>query len=81
MIVDHVEDPEWLEHELAAVAASHVKYGVRPEMYRWVGDALIETLRDACGAEWTDEAESAWRAAYARIEGAVLAALPPPSHA
>jgi hemoglobin-like flavoprotein len=72
MIVDHVEDAAWLARELHAVAESHVRYGVRPEMYAWVGEALIETLREACGEEWSDEAERAWRAAYDRISRTIL---------
>jgi len=75
MIVDHFEDPEWLQRELADVALSHEKYGVRPEMYAWVGEALIDTVREACGAEWNDAAEQAWREAYDKIVGSILATL------
>jgi len=74
MIVDHFEDPDWLTRELAEVARSHARYGVSLEMYPWVGQALIETLREACGSEWTEEAERAWQDAYARIVQAVLEA-------
>ncbi|HVU01236.1 MAG TPA: globin domain-containing protein [Polyangiaceae bacterium] len=73
MIVDHVADPEWLDRELGKVAASHRSYGVTPEMYAWVGDALIETIGEACGAEWSDAAERAWKEAYAKIATAVIA--------
>lgn len=72
MIVDHVEDGPWLAQELRKVAESHVRYGVHPEMYAWVGTALIETLRDACGDDWSSEAEHAWREAYARICETIL---------
>lgn len=72
LIVDHVEDAEWLARELRAVAESHARYGVRPEMYAWVGEALIETLRDACGEEWSEAAEEAWRAGYERITAEIL---------
>lgn len=80
MIVDHVEDPEWLARELRTVAVSHVRYGVRPEMYAWIGEALIETLRDACDSEWSESAERAWREAYAKIVDSIFAVLqaPPP---
>ena len=72
MIVDHVEDPEWLARELAEVAESHAKYGVTPEMYAWVGEALVDTLREACADGWTVAAEHAWRTAYRRITEAIL---------
>lgn len=75
MIVDHVEDPDWLARELKTVAESHARYGVRPEMYTWVGDALIETLRGACGDHWSDAAERAWRDAYAQIVDSIFGVL------
>ena len=71
-IVDHLDDAQWLARELAGLAASHTRYGVTAEMYPWVGDALIGTVRDACGAEWTDELERAWIAAYASLVRAIL---------
>jgi hemoglobin-like flavoprotein len=75
MIVDHVEDPDWLARELRTVAESHVRYGVRPEMYAWIGEALIETLRDACDSDWSESAERAWRSAYAKIVESIFSVL------
>lgn len=72
-IVDHLDDPEWTERELGGLATSHVEYGVTSAMYGYVRDALIDTLREACGDAFTDEAEKAWREAYARIAAAMLA--------
>jgi hemoglobin-like flavoprotein len=71
-IVDHIDDPAWLGRELSRLAANHVDYGVKPEMYPWVGDALIATLAEACGTAWTAEAEQAWKAAYASLVKAIL---------
>src|SRR5262245_14256432 len=75
-IVAHLEDPEWLNRELKTLAANHVQYGVRAEMYAWVGSALIQALREACAGAWSDEAESSWGAAYAALRDAMLAASP-----
>jgi hemoglobin-like flavoprotein len=56
-----------------------VRYGVTAEMYPWVGEALIATLREACGPEWSEQAEEAWVEAYDRLTRAVLeAAWPEP---
>lgn len=63
-IVDRFDDPAWLGRELALLAKSHAHYGVTTEMYPWVGEALIATLREACGPTWTDDAERAWMTAY-----------------
>lgn len=75
-IVDHVGDPTWLDRELRGLATSHAGFGVTPEMYGWVGDALIATLREACGEAWSPEAERAWTDAYAAIAKAIVSAAP-----
>ena len=72
-IVDHIEDPGWLKRELGTLAEVHRSFGVTEEMYPWVGEALVTTLREACGEEWSDAAESSWRAAYAALQAAILA--------
>jgi len=71
-LVDHLDEPDWLHRELPRLAASHSTYGVTAEMYPWVGDALIETLREACEDAWTPEAEAAWKQAYASLVAAIL---------
>ncbi|MGE5185917.1 MAG: globin domain-containing protein [Acidobacteriota bacterium] len=73
-IVDHLDDPAWLARELPRQAASHAGYGVTAEMYPWVGDAVIATVREACGEAWSDEAERAWTDAYASLMRAIIAA-------
>ena len=71
-VIDHLDDPDWLGRELPSLAANHARYGVTPAMYPWVGEALIATLREACGERWTPEAESAWTEAYASLVTAIL---------
>jgi hemoglobin-like flavoprotein len=75
-IVDHLDDPEFTERELASLAKSHVGYGVTAEMFVPVGDALIDTLREACGEDFTTDAERAWRNAYASIAAAMTSESP-----
>ena len=72
-IVDHLDDSSWTERELGGLATSHVQYGVTAAMYEPVREALIDTLREACGDAFTAEAEKAWREAYAQIAAAMLA--------
>ncbi|HEU0029768.1 MAG TPA: globin domain-containing protein [Kofleriaceae bacterium] len=73
-LVDNLDDPAWLARELPRLAANHVSYGVTAEMYPWVGEALIATLREACAERWTEAAEAAWRAAYDRLMQQIVAA-------
>ena len=70
-IVDHLDDPVWVERELGALAHAHHGYGVSADMYPPVGAALIATLKEACGSDWTPEAEEAWAAAYQRLAAAM----------
>src|SRR5690242_12287273 len=46
-VIDHLEDAPWLSHQLGAIGAKHVEYGVTREMYGWVGEALLATLAQA----------------------------------
>ena len=66
-VIDHLEDGSWLTEQLAALGAKHVAYGVRPEMYEWVGDALLTSLAAAAGPDWTDELRAQWTEAYGTI--------------
>lgn len=76
MIVDHIEDAAWVERELRNLHQSHAGYGVTDEMYPWVGEALIDTIREALGEEFTPEVERNWREAYAMLTKAVLESAP-----
>jgi hemoglobin-like flavoprotein len=66
-LVDHLSDAAWLDRELVKLRAAHDRYGVTVEMYPWVGDALIDTLREALGPSFTAEVENNWREAYGRM--------------
>ncbi len=76
-IVDNLDDPEWLQRELRALDEVHRAFGVTAQMYPWVGEALVATLREACGPSWSDDAETSWRAAYRTLQDAILGASPP----
>jgi hemoglobin-like flavoprotein len=71
-IVDHIDDPTWINRELHVLADNHKRYGVTAEMYPWVRDALLATLAEACGDAWTAAAEQAWTEAYASLMAGIL---------
>ena len=52
-------------------AANHATYGVLPHMYENLLTAVRDTVRDACGADWTPEMEAAWRARLDAIVGEI----------
>ena len=55
-------------HELLptvkALGRRHAGYGVRPEHYYTVGAALLWTLEQGLGAQFTADTSEAWVAAY-----------------
>jgi len=63
-VVTLADQPDDLLPRLAALGARHVGYGVRPEHYTIVGEALLWTLDQGLGALRTAEARDAWVATY-----------------
>jgi hemoglobin-like flavoprotein len=49
----------------------HNGYGVKPEYYPMIGQALLETLKEFLGKDWTPEIEATWTATYQVITQAM----------
>jgi len=64
--LDHLEE---LVPTLAGLGRRHVQYGVTDSHYESVGDALLWTLEQGLGSEWTSEAKAAWSSAYLLLTG------------
>jgi len=60
-----------------ALAIRHVNYGVRPDHYAPVGAALLWTLEQGLGADFTPETAAAWRAAYTALSAEMIQAAYP----
>ena len=54
------------------LAARHVTYGVTPAMYQPVGEALLWTLKQGLGDEFTADVETAWADAYGILSEAMV---------
>lgn len=63
-IVDHLEQSQQLLPETQALGERHSEYGVKPEHYHTVGEALIWTLAETLGDDFTPEVREAWLVAY-----------------
>jgi hemoglobin-like flavoprotein len=59
------------------LAKRHVAYGVEPGHYELVGAALLWTLEQGLGDEFTPELHTAWAGAYAALSEAMIAAAYP----
>ena len=64
IVVMRLERLEELTTELHAMAERHTSYGVKPEHYAAIKDALLWTLGKAHGSEFSDELKNAWSKAY-----------------
>lgn len=63
-VITLADRPNDLLPMLGALGERHVAYGVRPEHYGTVGEALLWTLDQGLGALRTAEARDAWVATY-----------------
>ena len=63
-IIARMSYPDSMEPEIRQMAIRHTGYGVRPEHYAAVGQALMWTLEQGLGGDWNAEVKDAWEACY-----------------
>ena len=63
-IVQMVDRPDDLAPFLRQLGRDHRKFGVAPRHYEAVGTALLASLKNHLGPEWTPEVERAWAEAF-----------------
>lgn len=66
-LVDRFDDAPWVDQQLSALGRRHARYGITGEMYAWFCKALVRTLAEVSGADWTPKHESAWTEAFGEI--------------
>ncbi|MCG8350552.1 MAG: globin domain-containing protein [Chloroflexales bacterium] len=73
MVIDNLQNTEVLSNKLRALGARHIEYGALPQHYSMVGQALLTTLEQYLGDDWTPELAAAWQQAYEVIAQFMLA--------
>ena len=63
-MVTHLQNMPEIRSEIDALARRHAHYGAKPEHYKTVGDALIQTMESSSGTLWNDETRQAWTELY-----------------
>jgi len=63
-IIGRLDRLDELTADIRQLALRHVEYGVKAEDYKAVGNALIWTLQQGLGSDWTAEVEQAWISCY-----------------
>ncbi len=64
MIVARFDRPDTIALEINQLARTHAEYGVKPEQYAAVREALLWTLEQGLGNDWNDTVQQAWVACY-----------------
>jgi nitric oxide dioxygenase len=72
VVVNNLRDMATLLPVAGALAERHLAFGVQAEHYLPVGQALIETLADTLGDDFTAEVRTAWSDAYGALSGAMI---------
>ena len=73
-IVQRLDRLHLVETDIIELAQRHVEYGVRPAHYAMVGKALIITLEQGLGRDWTPAMANAWQHCYQTLASAMLTA-------
>ena len=69
MVVVHLEQPEGILPQARELGERHVEYGTREADYASVGAALVWTLEETLGEDFTPELREAWVGAYSLLAG------------
>jgi hemoglobin-like flavoprotein len=78
MVVRSLDNLEPMLDGVRTLARRHVQYGVTDTHYVSVGAALLWTLEQGLGAEFTAEVGEAWAAAYRMLSSTMMEAAAQP---
>jgi nitric oxide dioxygenase len=79
-VVKSLDRIETMLDDLRALARRHNQYGVREGHYAIVGAALLWTLEQGLGVDFTSDVREVWTTAYGLLSSAMIAAASEPLH-
>ena len=74
-IIEKIDSLDDIIENVVKLAHRHEDYGVRPEHYTVVGEALLWTLEKELGPRWNEELKIAWTMCYVTMSTAMLQAM------
>ena len=74
VIISRLDKIDEVSQDIRDMARRHVNYGVRPGHYRLVGQALMWTLEQGLGRDWTPEVKESWARCYGALSGMMMSA-------
>lgn len=72
IVVASLDRLETILPTVEQLAVAHVKWGVVPSHYQLVGSALLWTLEQGLGPDFTPDVKEGWVAAYATVSGIMI---------
>src|SRR6266540_5076113 len=69
---ESLRDLEDIVPDLEELGERHAGYGVQPEQYPYVGQALIWAMSEVAGDAWKPEYTAAWEEAYGVVQNVML---------
>ncbi|MHC4268084.1 MAG: globin family protein [Planctomycetota bacterium] len=70
--VKGIDEPDTILPTIQDLGKRHLGYGVKEEYYGTVGEALIWTLEQGLGSDFTPETKEAWIEAYKLLSGVMI---------
>jgi hemoglobin-like flavoprotein len=67
--INGLDDLDALVPVVESLGRRHVGYGVKDEHYDTVGQALLDTLQQGLGDDFTPEVRAAWAEVYTLLAG------------
>lgn len=74
VIVASLSSTDRVARVLQRLGEKHYSYGVEPDHYTAMGTALVETINDVLGDDFSEEAAEAWTAAIRLISSIMISA-------
>ena len=71
-VISKLNKLEDILDEVAKLARRHVSYGVKPDHYTIVGEALLWTLEKGLADKWNSEVKEAWIDCYNILSSAMI---------
>ncbi len=68
-------DTETLNEILSDLGKRHIKYGVLPHFFPFMGHAVVYALKESIGETMTPEVTEAWVEVYAELSGTIMKAI------
>jgi len=78
LVVVGLSNPEKVIPAVQSLGKRHAGYGVQPQHYATVGEALLWTLEKGLGDAYTSEVKDAWVSAFTLLSNLMLEAATEP---